>query len=556
MFKDLIQHLKDFLKVVDFIDLNGATRNTTRLRLFCFSLHDQAINWLDRLPAGSISTWDDLTTRFLTQFFPPGRTAKLQKDILMFLQHQDESLHDALTRFKDLLQKIAIDYAAGVRLRKLRPKEAWETIEDLAQHEEEKWNEPIFSRKGSPDYIDTTLERDLESMKCRVESLTRSEVLLEYELLESRSLVPIDCETPSFGIRARLIQMARRVFDYRIRRIADRGNEENGPDSRARGDRFYHNRRSTDRGNEKVDRDPRNIFEIQGLQRRVRDLEIQHEIRQIRKRIRELELQREMRKETESKYVIRDDVNEEEEYPSFDSYPWSFEPIYSEFFGRRDIQQELPTDKVQDNPIETPELQKLDVNNDLVDALNINKLDDSHVVEFDASSVGLSHTKILHVINQFLGHQDIDTATNDSNKSVFDTPSELVEVDVSENKLKYEEEDEVKIKMMGTGMDKESLKHNLYENDMTSIICHNFSPTSNLPIKPKDSGSFRMEWWLRWSEDGSGVSWCYYGGACRRWVVEMKVLVASAGSGSGCCHGGGWPAVGVAGQRSGDDNGG
>nr|GEY85237.1 putative oxoglutarate dehydrogenase [Tanacetum cinerariifolium] len=67
----------------------------------------------------------------------------------------------------------------------------------------------------------------------------------------------------------RLIQMARRVSDYRIRRI-------------------------TDRGNEKVDRDPGNISEIKGLRRRVRDLEIQHEIRQIRKRIRELELQREM----------------------------------------------------------------------------------------------------------------------------------------------------------------------------------------------------------------------------------------------------------------------
>nr|GEW38317.1 nucleotide-binding alpha-beta plait domain-containing protein [Tanacetum cinerariifolium] len=97
--------------------------------------------------------------------------------------------------------------------------------------------------------------------------------------------------------------MARRVSDYRIRRIADRGNEEDGPDSRARGDRFYHNRRSADRGNEKVDRDPGNIFEIKGLWRRVRDLEIQHEIMQIRKKIRELELQREMRKETESIYV-------------------------------------------------------------------------------------------------------------------------------------------------------------------------------------------------------------------------------------------------------------
>nr|GEY93994.1 hypothetical protein [Tanacetum cinerariifolium] len=45
--------------------------------------------------------------------------------------------------------------------------------------------------------------------------------------------------------------MARRVSDYRIRRIADRGNEEDGPDSRARGDRLYHNRRSADLGNEK-----------------------------------------------------------------------------------------------------------------------------------------------------------------------------------------------------------------------------------------------------------------------------------------------------------------
>ncbi|KAL4560435.1 hypothetical protein LXL04_032586 [Taraxacum kok-saghyz] len=125
--------------------------------------------------------------------------------------------------------------------------------------------------------------------------------------------------------------MARRVSDYRIRRIADRGNEEDGPDSRARGDRSYRNRSSADRGNEKVDRDPGNISEIKGLRRRVRDLEIQHEIRHIRKRIRELELQREMRKETESRYVVRDDVNEEEEYPSFDSYPRFLEPIYPDF---------------------------------------------------------------------------------------------------------------------------------------------------------------------------------------------------------------------------------
>ncbi|GJR13251.1 zinc finger, CCHC-type containing protein, partial [Tanacetum coccineum] len=75
--KDPNQHLKDFLKLVDSLDLDG-----------------------------SISIWEDLTTRFLAQLFPPGRTAKLHNDILMFQQHHGESLSEAWTRFKDLLQKV------------------------------------------------------------------------------------------------------------------------------------------------------------------------------------------------------------------------------------------------------------------------------------------------------------------------------------------------------------------------------------------------------------------------------------------------------------------
>ncbi|GJU29315.1 MAK10-like protein [Tanacetum coccineum] len=75
--EDPNQHLKDFLKLVDLLDLDG-----------------------------SITTWEDLTTRFLDQLFPPRRTAKLRNDILMFQQHQGESLLEAWTRFKDLLQKV------------------------------------------------------------------------------------------------------------------------------------------------------------------------------------------------------------------------------------------------------------------------------------------------------------------------------------------------------------------------------------------------------------------------------------------------------------------
>nr|GEY83102.1 RNA-directed DNA polymerase, eukaryota [Tanacetum cinerariifolium] len=64
-FEDPNQHLKDFLKLVDSLDLDVANRERKRLHLFQFSLRDQARNWLEHLPAGFISTWEDLTTRFL-----------------------------------------------------------------------------------------------------------------------------------------------------------------------------------------------------------------------------------------------------------------------------------------------------------------------------------------------------------------------------------------------------------------------------------------------------------------------------------------------------------
>ncbi|GKF58171.1 zinc finger, CCHC-type containing protein [Tanacetum coccineum] len=77
--EDPNQHLKDFLKLVDSLDLDDENRERTRMQ--------------------------DLTTHFHAQFFPPRRTTQLHNDILMFQQHQGESLSEAWTHFKDLLQK-------------------------------------------------------------------------------------------------------------------------------------------------------------------------------------------------------------------------------------------------------------------------------------------------------------------------------------------------------------------------------------------------------------------------------------------------------------------
>ncbi|GJT23993.1 hypothetical protein Tco_0893930 [Tanacetum coccineum] len=55
------QHLKDFSKLVDSLDLDVTNRERTRLRLFQFSLRDQASNLLEHLPAGSINAEESRT---------------------------------------------------------------------------------------------------------------------------------------------------------------------------------------------------------------------------------------------------------------------------------------------------------------------------------------------------------------------------------------------------------------------------------------------------------------------------------------------------------------
>ncbi|GJS27276.1 retrovirus-related pol polyprotein from transposon TNT 1-94 [Tanacetum coccineum] len=97
---------------------------------------------------------------------PPGRTAKLRNDILMFQQHHGEYLSKAWTHFKDLLQKVphhgidlllqvqffydhvnpvtrrTIDQSADGKLRDLNPEESWAILEDLAFYDNKSWNDP------------------------------------------------------------------------------------------------------------------------------------------------------------------------------------------------------------------------------------------------------------------------------------------------------------------------------------------------------------------------------------------------------------------------------
>ncbi|GJU96291.1 hypothetical protein Tco_1321047 [Tanacetum coccineum] len=140
--------------------------------------------------------------RWRNEIMLGSRTTKLINGILMFPQHHGESLSEAWTRSKDLIQKFPhhgidlwlqvyifynridhtlkgdIDYAAEGRLRKMSTEEAWNSIKELVQYEEEEWDDPIFSEKGSLNYENANMEQILENKECQVDSLMKDAISL------------------------------------------------------------------------------------------------------------------------------------------------------------------------------------------------------------------------------------------------------------------------------------------------------------------------------------------------------------------------------------------
>ncbi|GJW32006.1 hypothetical protein Tco_0052038 [Tanacetum coccineum] len=62
---------KYFFVIVDHLQADGATKDTSRLRFFYFSLKCKSKEWLDKISLGTIISWKQLVSKFLDKFFPP-----------------------------------------------------------------------------------------------------------------------------------------------------------------------------------------------------------------------------------------------------------------------------------------------------------------------------------------------------------------------------------------------------------------------------------------------------------------------------------------------------
>ncbi|GJV95473.1 putative reverse transcriptase domain-containing protein [Tanacetum coccineum] len=87
--EDANEHIENVLEIFDLFHILNITQDQVMLRAFPMSLTRAASRWLRNKPSGSITTWEDLKTKFLSKYCPPARTAKKIEEINNFQQEPD-----------------------------------------------------------------------------------------------------------------------------------------------------------------------------------------------------------------------------------------------------------------------------------------------------------------------------------------------------------------------------------------------------------------------------------------------------------------------------------
>ncbi|KAK8690901.1 hypothetical protein V6N13_074427 [Hibiscus sabdariffa] len=98
------QHLKSFLEICNSFKIHGVSNDVLKLKLFPYSLRDKAKAWLNNVPPGSLQSWTELCRSFLAKFSYTNMTDHLQNQITSFRQEDDEAMHEAWERYRDLFR--------------------------------------------------------------------------------------------------------------------------------------------------------------------------------------------------------------------------------------------------------------------------------------------------------------------------------------------------------------------------------------------------------------------------------------------------------------------
>ena len=89
------EHLGQFLRIANSVNLDGVKPEVIQLQLFPFSLRDMAITWFNSLPQESVNTWEELMRAYFNRFFISSLQSKQGKEVINSNHEGDEDRHIA-----------------------------------------------------------------------------------------------------------------------------------------------------------------------------------------------------------------------------------------------------------------------------------------------------------------------------------------------------------------------------------------------------------------------------------------------------------------------------
>ncbi|GJY29095.1 hypothetical protein Tco_0404862 [Tanacetum coccineum] len=102
---DAHEHVERVLDIVSLFNIPGVSHDAVMLCVFNITLTRSAKRWVDKLPPGTIDSWDLLKTAIIQMYCPPSKTAKQLEEIRNFKLEGDKTLYQAWKRYNDLLYK-------------------------------------------------------------------------------------------------------------------------------------------------------------------------------------------------------------------------------------------------------------------------------------------------------------------------------------------------------------------------------------------------------------------------------------------------------------------
>jgi len=103
--EDHYAHLATFIQICNTVKIVDVPDQSIRLSLFSFSLAGEAKRWLHSFKGSSLKTWEEVVENFLKKYFPESKTVEGKAAISSFHQFPNESLSEALERFRGLLRR-------------------------------------------------------------------------------------------------------------------------------------------------------------------------------------------------------------------------------------------------------------------------------------------------------------------------------------------------------------------------------------------------------------------------------------------------------------------